>query len=702
MTTQPKTPEQLQAENDLLRSELAEAQETLDAIRRGHTDAILVEGPEEPKVYMLTGADEPYRIMVEEMQDGAVTLREDGLVTYCNQQMVRMLRASHEDLLGKHIQPFLAPASLRLFEALLREGSNDGSRGEVALIAADGTEVPALLALRVLTRDIPRLISLVVSDLTEQKRHRKMAASEAFSSAILDQAADAVVVCDPDGRIIRANQAAHRLCGINPLLQAFPTAFPLSRPSQPGPGDPAAGESGESFPLFPLASVACSLRGAEAALPSADGGRRDLLLNAGPLVDGNGVPSGCIITMTDITERKQAEAALAQAKAAAEQANEAKGRFLANMSHELRTPMNAILGMIDVTLAKTADPTVRDCLQTAKGSADLLLTLLNDLLDSAKIESGKLELESTAFSLRKMLDHLTDVLALRASEKGLSFVCRVSGGTPDAVLGDRTRLQQIVLNLAGNAIKFTERGDVEITLRVNEEEAAETHPSSLVCLEFVVRDTGIGIPRSALERLFQPFGQADASMSRRFGGTGLGLSISKSLVELMGGRIWAESEPGQGSTFHFTVHLPLAKELPADSQPPAAIPAAARRQLQVLLAEDNPANQKLATYILRERGHIVEIAEDGHEALRMTRQNHYDAILMDVQMPGMDGLEAAAAIRKRDAGGRRVPIIAMTAHARNEDRERCLAAGMDGYLSKPVSAHEMIGLVENLAYGECD
>jgi len=434
----------------------------------------------------------------------------------------------------------------------------------------------------------------------------------------------------------------------------------------------------------------------EVRLPS---GRHWFTMASGaPIRDRTGDVIGGVAVTVDITERKRAEEELAAEKRAAEQAqitaeaaNRTKDQFLANMSHELRTPMNAILGMIDVALPKVIEPIVRDCLQTAKESGGLLLTLLDDLLDSSKIASGKLELEVAPFSLRRMLDQITRVLSVRASEKGLCLYCRILPETPDAVTGDRMRLQQVLLNLVGNAIKFTERGEVEISLRGHSDNGE-------ACLEFAVRDTGIGIPSEGLSRLFQPFSQADPSMTRRFGGTGLGLSICKGLVELMAGRIWVESEVGKGSSFYFSIRLPLPKELPSDFEAPDARPVAACPPLRILLVEDNPANQKLATYILQDRGHLVEIARDGYEALCLSERNRYDVILMDVQMPGMNGLEATAAIRRREDGAR-VPILAMTAHAIQGDRERCLAAGMDGYLSKPVNAQEMIGLVESTARG---
>jgi PAS domain S-box-containing protein len=424
-----------------------------------------------------------------------------------------------------------------------------------------------------------------------------------------------------------------------------------------------------------------------------DGVYRLLLARGVPIPGDDGSVVEWAGTCIDITERKAAEEALQQAKVAAEVASEAKSRFLANVSHELRTPMNAILGMVDLALPKQVDPTAADFLKTVRGSADLLLALLDDLLDSAKIEANKLELESAPFSLRRVLDQTTQVLAVRASEKGISFSCRISPDVPDALVGDQMRLRQVLLNLAGNGVKFTESGEVTVGVRVESQEAEEA------CLEFAVQDTGIGIPRSDLEHIFQPFTQVDPSTTRRFGGTGLGLPICSSLVGMMGGRIWVESTLARGSTFHFTVRLPLAKELPPASVPAPDVLPAAMSRLRILLVEDNPANQKLAAYILRERGHTVDIAGDGQQALCMARENRHNVVLMDVQMPGMDGLEATKAIRAGEGGQRRVPIIAMTAHAMKGDRERCLAAGMDGYLSKPINPREMIVLLESLAAG---
>ncbi len=413
---------------------------------------------------------------------------------------------------------------------------------------------------------------------------------------------------------------------------------------------------------------------------------------------------GLVFSLRETTRYKQAEEALRQAKDAAEAANNAKTQFLANISHELRTPMNAILGMIDLALPRQADTDAIDFLTTAKTSADLLLTLLNDLLDSAKVEAGRLELEASPFSLRRVLDHTTQVLAVRASEKGIAFSCHLAPDVPDGLVGDQVRLRQILLNLVGNGIKFTESGQVVVRIGLSTEAAGgdgrgtRVPEEEDVTLEFAVEDTGIGISSEDLDRIFHPFTQADSSTSRLFGGTGLGLAICATLVRLMGGRIWVESEPGRGSTFYFTVRLPVARELPQEMAVSETL-ASLSTPLRVLLVEDNPANQKLAAFILNDRGHTVDVAANGHEGIRYVEENKYDAILMDLQMPGVDGLAATKAIRAMEGDGAHVPIIAMTAHAMKGDRERCLAAGMDGYLSKPIDSDEMIVLVEGLATG---
>ena len=517
---------------------------------------------------------------------------------------------------------------------------------------------------------------LVFRDRTEQKQAER---SLARLAAIVEFSDDAILFTDLDGIIQTWNAGADRLFG-------YRAEEVVGQPITLLPPERIHEEEQIQQRLLSGQRV----EHLETVRVAKDGKRIDVLVTVSPVKGQDGQIIGASKIVHDITERKRAEESLREAKVAAEAASAAKSRFLANMSHELRTPMNAIVGMIDLALRKAVDPTVQDCLQTAKGSADLLLTLLTDLLDCVRIESGKLELESAPFSLRRMLDQITPAFSARAGEKGLSFRCRIPEGTPDVVVGDRSRLRQVLLNLAENAIKFTERGGVDVSVRTLLQDGD-------ACLEFAVRDTGIGIPPSGQEDLFQPFTQADTSLERRCGGTGLGLSICRSIVELMGGRIWVESDAGKGSTFRFVVRLPLAKEPPADLEAPAVLPAAASAQLHILLVEDNPANQKLAAYILQDRGHVVEIAGDGQQAISLSQENCYDVILMDLQMPGMNGLDAAAAIRRRENGGSRVPIITMTAHAMKGDRERCLASGMDGYLSKPMNAPEMVALVERLA-----
>ena len=374
---------------------------------------------------------------------------------------------------------------------------------------------------------------------------------------------------------------------------------------------------------------------------------------------------------------------------ATEAAHRAKSEFLANMSHEIRTPINGILGTTTLLSKSELTPRQREHAEILKTSALGLLQLIDDILDFSKAEAGKLTLTAEAFEMHQVLAEVVKLLSPTAAAKGLTLSTQCSGEVDGVWRGDPARLRQVLMNLVGNAIKFTEVGEVEV--RVERGPGADHKVSRM---RFFIRDTGIGIPVEARARLFEPFTQAESDTSRRFGGTGLGLAICRRIVQLMGGEIGVASVPGQGSTFWFEVHLERVE--PSEQVTPSVVPIPDTSHLagaRLLLAEDNPVNQMVAVHQLKSLGFEVDAVGDGAEVLKALEQNNYDLVLMDCQMPHLDGYETTRRIRRREPPTEHVPIIAVTAHAFAEDREKCLAAGMDDYLSKPFRERDLVALL---------
>ena len=430
----------------------------------------------------------------------------------------------------------------------------------------------------------------------------------------------------------------------------------------------------------------------------------------------------------DVTARMRSEEEikryseeLQQARQETEAAKRAKGDFLANMSHEVRTPLYGFMGTVDLVLDTELTPEQRDYLNTAKTSASALLAIVSDVLEFSEIEAGQLSLEEKGFDLWATVEGTTEMMAQHAQEKGLEFSCHISPEVPRALVGDPRRLRQVLTNLIGNAVKFTERGEVAVRVEAvnltpqppplpgkGEHEGSPPRSgeglgegSGEVELHFLVRDTGIGIPEDKQEVVFEAFQQADASATRQYGGIGLRLDVSRRLVGLMGGRMWVESEVGRGSTFHFTVTLRYQEE-PLQPLGEVARPAVEEREveLRILLAEDSPTNQLIAVSNLKKAGHTVHVADNGREAIQALAEGEFDLVLMDIAMPEMDGLQATRTIREREKeSGCHIPIVAMTAFATKEYREKCLEAGMDAYIAKPVSPDELCRVIEPFLRG---
>jgi len=495
----------------------------------------------------------------------------------------------------------------------------------------------------------------------------------------------------PDGRILMANPALLEMLGYSRFEEIAGRNLELSTEAVPT----------ERSRFRELLERNGRLRRFETTWIRRDGSLLPVEENAIVVRDPDGSPVYYEGAVQDITERKLAERKLAdyaeqlqhkneelaKALAAANEASEMKSRFLANMSHEIRTPMNGVVGMAELLLATELTGEQREYVSVIQESAQALLTVINDILDLARIEAGKLKLEAAPFHLPAAIDDTVKMLAIAARGKGLELECRIAPEVPRWVSADAVRLRQVLTNLIGNAIKFTERGWVRV-----EVEPAELCESDCL-LHFRVKDTGIGIRPEIRERLFAPFEQADTSAARKYGGTGLGLAICAELVSMMGGEIGVQSELGRGSTFWFTARFALAAPPGAPQPEPEAAPGGARGR--VLVVEDNEVNRRVIARMLEKAGHEVHTVSSGQEALQTLRESAYDVVLMDVQMPDMDGLEVTRQIRRLEEAVRRTPIIALTANAMAGDRERCLAAGMNDYLSKPVARTEVLEKIQH-------
>jgi len=545
-----------------------------------------------------------------------------------------------------------------------------------AVVAAASTRLPLVAVVVGLGAAVLVMLATWLW-LRERRAARDTARAHAVRrelAAIVESSDDAIVSLDREGVIRSWNAGAERVTGYS-AEEAIGRAATFAIPDDVVTADVEA-----------LTSVmgGVRLRDYATARIHRDGHRIDMAMTLSPLVDDRGVVSGMAVVGRDVTWQKRAQVELLQAKERAEAANRAKSEFLANMSHEIRTPMNAVLGFSELLSTLNLPDAAREHVRLVRTAGQDLMVVIDDILDFSKIEAGKLTVERIRFDPRARCVDTVETLRVRAAQKGLELSCWVHPQIPDVVVGDPFRIAQILINLVGNAIKFTERGAIRVAVT-----AADMAHGDLR-LSFSVTDTGIGIAADRVAAIFEAFEQADNSVTRRYGGTGLGLAISARLARLLGGELRVDSRLGVGSTFSFSVVVaPVASSddaAPHASEVIQADAGTSNRPVRVLVAEDNLVNQQLIKALLHADGHSVTLVKDGRAAIAAVEAERYDLVLMDVQMPVMDGLEATAEIRAREgSSGERIPIIALTAGAMRGDRERCLDVGMDDFITKPVS-----------------
>ncbi|WP_412062112.1 ATP-binding protein [Rubrivirga sp. IMCC45206] len=647
--------------------------------------------------------------LLDAVADPVVVVDAGDRVTAMNRAACALLGCETDAHVGQGFADTFLPASHRDAHRERLQAGTDPEASPVLLVRDDGTEAKAEITVRPVADD-GALFGLTLRDLGaaqraashDERRRRTL-------RTIVDTIPDPVVAVDRAGRVVFRNRAS----------------LALGRDAGIGPGSPGSPpDAGADARWRDAQAVLRSGQQTEVEEPDGRGGTQRTTRI--PVLDASGGVIGLVVISHDITERKAEEARLHVEKEAAEAAARANGEFLATTSHEIRTLMSGVTGMTALLLGTDLDEEQRDYVDTVRTSSNALLTVVNDILDLSKIEAGMLEVEHRPFDVRRVVKEATNMVAQQASAKGLALTTEVADAVPEEALGDETRVRQVLVNLLSNALKFTDAGSVRVRVTAGD------------ALTFAIEDTGVGIAADRLAAIFERYAQADASTSRTHGGTGLGLAICHKLVELMGGELSAESEPGAGSTFRFTVApaasddaegladpaAPAPSTLPAASPEAAASPALASPapapaapvpdaapqptdrppsavmsddilpSARVLLVEDDPVMQKVTKLTLLRLGYRPDVVANGALAVDAARSGVYDVVLMDVMMPIMDGLEATRRIRADDGAHATTPIVALTANAMKGDHQRCMAAGCDEYLTKPVDARLLAATIE--------